>query len=355
VSAARESRSRSGASAAIRLCVSLVCLAALIACSSTTSLPVSRREAREAVHVVKSGETLYKIAWQHRVDQQELAAWNGIRNPDELRVGQRLRLVPPRGYVAAAPAPAARAPETTRQSSSPPRSSPSSTSSTRSTPPPAARPPASRSTAPNAAPPPRWAWPTDGAIVTRFGADAGIASGIGISGREGQPVRAAAAGRIVYAGGGLIGYGQLVIIKHDETFLSAYGYNAELLVTQGQDVARGATIARMGQGPNRQPRLHFEIRRNGTPVDPLLFVTAPRWRFDRGRAGPAESRRRSSGEGFCVFLVRASAEAFPRLVRWSIRAGVTFQDAQRAASVARTCAACLGLPASCHIDEHANE
>ena len=89
-------------------------------------------------------------------------------------------------------------------------------------------------------------------------------------------MRAAAAGRVVYAGGGLIGYGQLVIIKHDETFLSAYGHNAELLVTQGQDVAGGATIALMGQGPGRQPRLHFEIRRNGVPVDPLLFLTAPR-------------------------------------------------------------------------------
>jgi lipoprotein NlpD len=112
--------------------------------------------------------------------------------------------------------------------------------------------------------------------VARFGANDAIASGIGIGGRAGQPVRAAAAGRVVYAGGGLIGYGQLVILKHDETFLSAYGYNSELLVTQGQEVPRGATIALMGQGPGRQPRLHFEIRRNGTPVDPLLFVTAPR-------------------------------------------------------------------------------
>jgi lipoprotein NlpD len=80
----------------------------------------------------------------------------------------------------------------------------------------------------------------------------------------------------VYAGGGLSSYGQLVIIRHDDTFLSAYGYNSNLLVTQGQEVARGATIASMGQGPERQPRLHFEIRRNGVPVDPLLFVQAPR-------------------------------------------------------------------------------
>ena len=87
----------------------------------------------------------------------------------------------------------------------------------------------------------------------------------------GQPVRAAATGRVVYAGSGLIGYGQLVIIKHNETYLTAYGYNSELLVTQGQEVARGQTIAQMGTGPERQPRLHFEIRRNGVPVDPLLF------------------------------------------------------------------------------------
>jgi lipoprotein NlpD len=112
--------------------------------------------------------------------------------------------------------------------------------------------------------------------VARFGAREGIGSGIAIEGREGQPVRAAASGRVVYAGGGLIGYGQLVIIKHDETFLSAYGYNSNVLVTQGQEVARGATIALMGRGPERVPRLHFEIRRNGVPVDPLLFVRAPR-------------------------------------------------------------------------------
>jgi lipoprotein NlpD len=120
-------------------------------------------------------------------------------------------------------------------------------------------------------PPPAWAWPADGAVETRFGAANGIATGIGIGGRVGQPVRAAAAGRIVYAGSGLIGYGQLVIIKHNDTYLTAYGYNSDVLVAQGQDVTRGQTIASMGLGPERRPRLHFEIRRNGVPVDPLQF------------------------------------------------------------------------------------
>jgi lipoprotein NlpD len=252
----------------------------LASCTSTTQVYVSRREARAAVHVVQRGETLSKIAWQHRVDPQELASWNGIQNPDALRVGQRLRLVPPRGYVAAAAAPAPTPAVSTPQSAAPRAST--TTPAARAAPPPSARssasPPA-RSSTPQRPPAPAavsWSWPTEGSIVSRFGADGSVGSGVSIGGREGQPVRAAAAGRVVYAGGGLIGYGQLVIIKHDETFLSAYGHNSELLVTQGQDVARGATIALMGLGSNRQPLLHFEIRRNGVPVDPLLFVSAPR-------------------------------------------------------------------------------
>jgi lipoprotein NlpD len=109
-------------------------------------------------------------------------------------------------------------------------------------------------------------------VVARFGGPEGIASGIGIRGREGQPIHAAAAGRVVYAGSGLMSYGQLLIIKHNDTYLSAYGFNSRLLVAQGQDVAKGQTIAAMGLSPQREPRLHFEIRRNGVPVDPLLLV-----------------------------------------------------------------------------------
>jgi lipoprotein NlpD len=282
----RESRRSRGASAAVRLCASVLCTALVVACTSASNLPVSRREARAAVHVVQRGETLTKIAWQHRIDPLELANWNGVVDPDALRIGQRLRLVPPRGYVAlpsppparpeasTAPPPTPTRASTPRASTPPARSAPAPRSST--TPPARSPPPRQSSPPPAQVAPPRWSWPTDGRIVASFGSGDGIESGIGIAGREGQPVRAAAAGRIVYAGGGLMGYGQLVIIKHDETFLSAYGYNSELLVTQGQDVARGATIALMGRGPGRQARLHFEIRRNGVPVDPLLFVTAPR-------------------------------------------------------------------------------
>ena len=260
---------RSTATAAAKLCLCWL-LVLGVGCTSTSSVHLPSRHSRAAqssqgpVHVVRRGETLYQIAWQYRVDQRDLARWNGIRNPDVLSVGQRLRLTPPRGAVAAQPA--VRQPPSAPAVTRPPTAQRAPTVGT-SPPPPAL---------PAPQPPPLWLWPTDGPAVTRFGSTAGIATGIGIRGREGQPVRAAAAGRVVYVGSGLIGYGPLVIIKHSDTYLSAYGYNSRVLVSQGQDVARGATIAVMGQGPERQPRLHFEIRRDGVPVDPLLFLQAPR-------------------------------------------------------------------------------
>ena len=239
--------------------IAVLALVLLASCTSTSSrvsrapraAPAARAPSAARVHVVRSGETLYQIAWQHGLDQRDLARWNGLGDPDLIRVGQRLRLTPP----AAAPRPAAPAGRTLG-------------------PPPAPRPQASAE--PPTLPPPQWLWPTDGAVVTRFGAHDGIATGIGIGGRAEQSVRAAAGGRVVYAGGGLIGYGQLVIIKHNDTYLSAYGYLRRVLVSQGQEVARGATIATMGLGTERQPRLHFEIRRNGVPVDPLQLVSPQR-------------------------------------------------------------------------------
>ena len=105
--------------------------------------------------------------------------------------------------------------------------------------------------------------------MSAYGAAQGTGSGIGIGGRLGADIRATAAGEVVYAGEGLAAYGNLVIIKHNDTFLSAYGHNDQLLVGEGDSVGQGDLIARMGMGPERQPQVHFEIRRNGTPVDPL--------------------------------------------------------------------------------------
>jgi lipoprotein NlpD len=217
---------------------------------------------------VRAGETLYSIAFQHGVDQRDLARWNGISNPDLILVGQRLRLTPaasaPTKARATKPAPQASANRGGAAAGSASRGGASTSKSSTSTAP-------EQPALPNL-PPPQWTWPVDGQVVTRFGSREGIGTGVGIGGRAGEPVHAAAAGRVVYAGSGLVGYGQLVIIKHNETYLTAYGYNSELLVKQGQDVNRGQTIASMGLGPERQPRLHFEIRRNGVPVDPLQFL-----------------------------------------------------------------------------------
>ena len=107
-----------------------------------------------------------------------------------------------------------------------------------------------------------------------FGGKPGSGTGVLIDGRAGQPIVAAASGRVVYAGGGLIGYGQLIILKHNDTYLSAYGHNARLLVKEGQEVKKGQQIATMGEGPERKPRLHFEIRRNGKPVNPRRYMPA---------------------------------------------------------------------------------
>lgn len=249
-----------------------LCAAAFLlvaGCTSSLYQQVPRGGAPPAAaageYVVRPGDTLYSIATRHRLAPTDVARWNRLANPDRLYVGQRLRLTPPRGQEGREPAArtvAARQPRADRGRAAP------SGGASRSQP--------SRTAPPTAAPPPPWQWPTDGRVVSAFGADGGIPTGIAIGGRAGQPVRAAADGRVVYAGRGLIGYGQLVIIRHNDAYLTAYGYNSELLVTQGQDVRRGATIATMGLGPGREPRLHFEIRRDGVPVDPLLFLPAAR-------------------------------------------------------------------------------
>jgi lipoprotein NlpD len=120
--------------------------------------------------------------------------------------------------------------------------------------------------------PVRWQWPTDGKVVAGFDPAKPREQGVDIGGKLGQPIHAASGGKVVYSGSGLIGYGKLIIIKHDEQFLSAYAYNEVLYVKQGDIVHAGDLIARMGEGPHHHPRLHFEIRRDGKPVDPARYL-----------------------------------------------------------------------------------
>jgi lipoprotein NlpD len=211
-------------------------------------------------YVVRSGDTLFSIAWRHGVDARELARWNGIANPDRIYAGQRLVLGPPAGTSRVAASDAGATAGGNTGSSTTARAGATAAAS---------RPPAAA-----AGPMPRWQWPVSGRIVARFGDPRVLSTGVGIGGRLGQDIRAAAAGRVVYVGGGLPDYGQLVIIEHNDSWLSAYGHNQRVIVGQGQQVAGGEKIAEMGPGPGGEPRLHFEIRRNGDPLDPLGLLPA---------------------------------------------------------------------------------
>ena len=220
-----------------RLAVSTVAAAALVvllaACGTNRWSTAPRDE-----HVVRSGETLFTIAWRYGQSVDDLARWNGLGDGSLIYPGQVIRLSGP----AAAPS------RTARRAPQPMPRLPE-------------------------APSPRFVWPTVGPVAVAFGGRPGSGTGILIAGAAGQPVNAAAAGRVVYAGGGLSGYGRLIIIKHNDTYLSAYGHNSSLLVKEGEAVVTGQKIATMGEGPGRSPRLHFEIRRNGKPVDPRRYLS----------------------------------------------------------------------------------
>lgn len=198
---------------------------------------------------VQPGDTLYSIAWRFDIDYHDLARWNHIDPDYTIYPGQELSLSGPAVKVAG-PAPT-------------------------TTPAPVADATiVAGTTAPPAAPvgPVRWRWPADGRIVAEFDPAKPRDQGVDIGGEVGQPIHAAASGKVVYSGSGLIGYGKLIIIKHDEQFLSAYAYNEVLYVKQGDAVHGGDIIARMGTGPHKHPRLHFEIRRDGKPVDPARYL-----------------------------------------------------------------------------------
>ncbi len=205
-------------------------------------------------HVVKSGETVYSIAFQYGIDQRELIGWNRLSPNGLIFAGQKLRLTAPDGYVAQ------RSSAPTAQRRPPARSSGSGSSRSGSSP--------SRPSTTSV----KWRWPTQGSVIAGFGATAKTQSGVHIGGKRGQSIVAAARGEVVYAGSGLPGYGQLLIIKHTSDYLSAYGHNQTLLVGEGDKVQSGQVIARMGEGPGQRPLLHFEIRRGGQPANPLGYL-----------------------------------------------------------------------------------
>ncbi|MEO5764200.1 MAG: peptidoglycan DD-metalloendopeptidase family protein [Casimicrobiaceae bacterium] len=292
---------------------------------------VPEPDARAATYTVKRGDTLAQIALDNGLDYREVAAWNNLDNPNLIRVGQALRLTAPAGTPAAssagasvltaplrppssvgeprpAPPPAAAAASARADGST--KSSPKAlrepyseralrevalASNATAAPAVAASPPeAANETLALATPPgPRtepksepsrsaasdtgeedridWAWPVKGKVVGGFSESANL-KGIDIAGTAGQPVQASASGRVVYAGSGLRGYGKLIIIKHNKTYLSAYAHNRDILVKEGDEVKRGQKIAEMGSTDSEQVKLHFEIRRMGKPMDPARYL-----------------------------------------------------------------------------------
>ncbi|MGC8697879.1 MAG: peptidoglycan DD-metalloendopeptidase family protein [Halothiobacillus sp.] len=211
---------------------------------------------------VRAGDTLYSIAVAHDLDWRSLAQWNGITDPRSLRVGQLLRLSNPHEQD--------KAPTRTSTTAVPPTPNPPPGGSSVAQPASPAAPSAKNE--PAAAGNLAWQWPVQGKILSRFIDGDNLQKGLILGGAIGEPVHASAAGDVVYAGDGLPGYGNLLIIKHNAEWLTAYGYNQSLLVKEGQMVAAGQTVATMGRrddkASDKTGSLLFQIRRYGKPVDP---------------------------------------------------------------------------------------
>ena len=277
-------RQRMGLSSIRFLVVALAVGTLMTGCSSTSSSSsgarvVDRNTAapkRPAVtsgqYVVRPGDTLFSIAFRYGWDYKALAARNGIAAPYTIRPGQAIRFDEPgstSSRVVTSTSPSSKTTVTRRPAGTPPPVKSSSTTAT--------APIVTPSTAPTQVPAAErssggWAWPANGVLIGKFASNGSLNKGIDIAGDLGQPVFAASDGAVVYAGSGLRGYGELIIIKHSDTYVSAYGHNRRLLVREGQQVKAGQSIAEMGSTGTDRVKLHFEIRRQGKPVDPLQFL-----------------------------------------------------------------------------------
>jgi len=232
-------------------------------------------EGRPGYYTVRPGDTLIGIGLETGQYWKDLAQWNNLENPDLLRIGQVVRVVPPVALVEG----------TTNNAQQSAPSSPTgvvaapvkTTQVTPSTPETTKTATPSASEKKPASPPPAissggilFAWPASGPIIAKFHSD--LNKGIGIGGQAGDPVLAAADGRVVYAGSQLRGYGNLIIIKHSDIYLTAYAHNQKLLVKEEQNVKLGQKIAEMGKSDADRIKLHFEIRQKGVPIDPTRFL-----------------------------------------------------------------------------------
>lgn len=261
-------------------CLTALLILCLAACSSGYRAPVEVRHDRTraskpvvykapSTYAVKKGDTLYSIAWRFGLDYRRLAALNGIGRDYAIYPGQRLRL---KGRLPTRSQSAKRKPKRTAPSAATkkPASKPVVPRTTKTRPKPKVKPKPKPRSRPKSTSAINWRWPSTGKVVRRFSST--VHKGIDLSGNRGDAVTAAAAGEVVYAGSGIVGLGNLVIVKHNERYLSAYGHNDKLLVREGSKVKAGQTIARKGNSGTDNIKLHFEIRQEGRPIDPLRLL-----------------------------------------------------------------------------------
>lgn len=241
-------------------------------------MPGAENAGKPGYYTVQPGDTLFRIALDSGQTWRDVQTWNNLANPNVIEVGQVLRVAPPVGSPAASVAVVpvgttgvTSAPVTTTSVVSRPLSATGTGTAT--------VPAAVTATVPAPAPAPatvpagdavNFVWPAQGAVIVNF--DEAKNKGVAIAGKVGDPVLAAADGRVVYAGAGLRGYGNLIILKHNNTYLTAYAHNQALLVREDQSVKQGQKIAEMGSSDADRVKLHFEVRRLGKPVDPMSYL-----------------------------------------------------------------------------------
>lgn len=273
--------------------------------SRAPSAPLAGAPGSSGYYTVRKGDTLYRVALEHGQDYRDVAAWSNLANPDSIKEGQVLRVSPPGGGEsaggpvitkavvsnpivearpldkAASPTPiitdgAKREPRVNKEPYSTEayaRLSGNGEAVPRSVEARIEPKPEQKSelpSSPAAADDISWAWPSTGKVLAGYSESSN--KGVDIGGKAGDPVLAAGEGKVVYAGNGLRGYGQLVIVKHNNSFLSAYAHNQKILVKEKQEVTRGQKIAEMGDTDSDKVKLHFEIRRLGKPIDPLTYL-----------------------------------------------------------------------------------
>ena len=244
---------------------------------ASAALPGAENAGKPGFYTVKPGDTLVRIGLESGQNWRDIARWNRLDNPNVIEVGQVLRVLPPDASVAAAAQNGESAPSGAGVEVRPVAPAGSGTAAP-AAPAGAAVASATAPARPASASRPAvdpdedlgWTWPVSGSVIAAF--DEQRNKGLGLSGSAGDPVLAAADGRVVYAGSGLRGYGNLIIVKHNNTFLSAYAHNQTLLVREDQTVRRGQKIAEMGSTDTDRVKLHFEIRRQGKPVDPARYL-----------------------------------------------------------------------------------